>query len=89
MRNELSVLRKFCRWIGKPNLIKTLEEYLPDASPELIKVSATAKVTKSWSANGIDVEKKLEGSYSARHRRRHVASKRVSKRFKKRASLLA
>jgi integrase len=63
MRNELSVLRKFCRWIGKPNLIKTLEEYLPDASPERIKVSATAKVTKSWSANGIDVEKKLEEAF--------------------------
>ncbi|CAN7804296.1 integrase domain-containing protein [Paraburkholderia hospita] len=64
MRNELSVLRKFARWIGKPNLVKTLEEYLPDASPERIKVSATARVTKSWSANGIDVEKKLEEAFA-------------------------
>ncbi|WP_166618377.1 integrase domain-containing protein [Paraburkholderia madseniana] len=60
MRNDLSVLRKFCRWIGKPNLVKKLEEYLPDASPERLTVSATAKVTKSWSANGIDVERKLQ-----------------------------
>ncbi|BCG05244.1 hypothetical protein PPGU19_098120 (plasmid) [Paraburkholderia sp. PGU19] len=64
MRNELSVLRKFARWIGKPNLVKTLEEYLPDASPDRIKVSATARVTKSWSANGIDVEKKLEEAFA-------------------------
>ncbi|MFP3648490.1 hypothetical protein SB822_57610, partial [Paraburkholderia sp. SIMBA_054] len=50
--------------IGNPNLVKTLEEYLPDASPERIKVSATARVTKSWSANGIDVEKKLEEAFA-------------------------
>ncbi|CAE6872786.1 hypothetical protein R69746_08551 [Paraburkholderia aspalathi] len=32
---------------------------------------------------------KVWGNYSARNRRRHVASERVSKRFEERASLLA
>lgn len=64
MRNEISVLRKFSRWIGKPNLVKPLQYYLPDASPERVKVSAVADATKSWSANGIDVEAKMREAFS-------------------------
>ncbi|MGY6126712.1 integrase domain-containing protein (plasmid) [Paraburkholderia strydomiana] len=63
MRNEISVLRKFSRWIGKPNLVKPLEYYLPDASPERVKVKAVADATKSWSANGIDVEAKMREAF--------------------------
>jgi integrase len=64
MRNEISVLRKFSRWIGKPNLVKPLQYYLPDASPERVKVNAVADSTKSWSANGIDVEAKMREAFS-------------------------
>lgn len=63
MRNEISVLRKFSRWIGKPNLVKPLQYYLPEASPERVKVTAVADATKSWSANGIDVEAKLQAAF--------------------------
>ncbi|QCP47864.1 hypothetical protein FAZ95_00890 [Trinickia violacea] len=63
MRNELSVLRKFFGWLDKPNVVKSLEEYLPGASPGRLTVSSSAKVTKSWSANGINVEEKLQQAF--------------------------
>ncbi|MFM0632172.1 integrase domain-containing protein [Paraburkholderia xenovorans] len=63
MRNELSVLRKFSRWIGKPNLAKPLQYYLPDASPERVKPKAVADATRSWSGNRIDVEVKLREAF--------------------------
>ncbi|MEX3936094.1 integrase domain-containing protein [Paraburkholderia phymatum] len=68
MRNEISVLRKFSRWVGKPNLVKPLQYYLPDASPERVKVTAVADTTKSWSANGIDVEAKMREAFEIDNR---------------------
>lgn len=64
MRNDLSVLRKFFGWMGKPNAVRTLKEYLPDVDPERLRVSSQTKVTKSWSACGIDVEKKLAEAFA-------------------------
>jgi integrase len=63
MRNDLSVLRKFAKWIGKPNLVRDIEEYLPHADPERLRVKVTAKVSKSWSKAGVDVEKKLAEAF--------------------------
>jgi hypothetical protein len=47
MRNHLSVLKKFFGWMGKQNVIRSLEQYLPDVDPALLRVSSKAKVTKS------------------------------------------
>ncbi|SOE87402.1 Integrase [Burkholderia sp. YR290] len=67
MRNDLSMLRKFCGWLGKPNLVKPLEYYLPGVDRESLKVSTVAKKTKSWSANGVDVEVKLKEAFELDH----------------------
>jgi hypothetical protein len=64
MRNDLCVLRKFFGWMGKPKVVRSLKEYLPDVKPERLTVSTRAKVTKSWSASGIDVEKKLDEAFA-------------------------
>jgi Integrase/Phage integrase, N-terminal len=63
MRNDLSVLRKFAKWLGKPNLVRDIEEYLPNADPARLRVGVTAKVSKSWSEAGVDVEKKLAEAF--------------------------
>jgi hypothetical protein len=66
MRNDLSMLRKFCGWLGKPNLVKPLDYYLPGVDPERLKVSTVAK-TKSWSANRVDLEAKLKEAFEHDH----------------------
>ncbi|MFP3637912.1 integrase domain-containing protein [Paraburkholderia sp. SIMBA_054] len=67
MRNDLSMLRKFCGWLGKPNLVKPLEYYLPGVDRESLKVSTVAKSAKSWSANGVDLEAKLQEAFEKDH----------------------
>ncbi|MEI6002890.1 integrase domain-containing protein [Paraburkholderia bengalensis] len=67
MRNDLSILRKFCGWLGKPNLVKPLDYYLPGVDRERLKVSTVANKTKSWSANGVDLEAKLKEAFELDH----------------------
>jgi site-specific recombinase XerD len=67
MRGDLSVIRKFFGWMGKKGVVRPLEEYLPDAPAERIQVrgmGSTGNKSKSWSANGIDVEKKLQEAFA-------------------------
>ncbi|MEM5383526.1 phage integrase N-terminal domain-containing protein [Paraburkholderia phymatum] len=67
MRNDLSVLRKFFGWMGKKGVVRPLEEYLPDAPAERIKIRNLKKrgnKSKSWSASGIDVEQKLQEAFA-------------------------
>lgn len=46
---KLSVLRVFCTWLGKRDIVKSLHEYVPGASR-----TYAAEQDKSWSAHGID-----------------------------------
>lgn len=59
MKTDLSKLRIFARWIDKHNLVKSLEEILPDIDKGSLRVSRVAKTSKSWTENGIDVAEKI------------------------------
>jgi hypothetical protein len=63
IKTELSILRKFARWIRKPNMVKPLEAYLPDVNPKALVVRAAASKSKSWTANGINVEEKIQQAF--------------------------
>lgn len=48
IQNKLSVLRVYCKWIGKPGMIKAPEYYVED--PEQVKRTTATKQDKSWDA---------------------------------------
>lgn len=54
IQGRASVLRVFCTWIGRPNLIKSLKEYVEDTS--LITRKQAAQVDKSWVGNGVSFQ---------------------------------
>lgn len=58
LQSRTSVLRTFCGWIGKANMIKPLETYVDDKS--LVKRVQVATEDKSWSGNGLDFDGKLK-----------------------------
>lgn len=60
MLNELSRLRQFSKWIGKPGMVGSLEKYLPHVDPSELVVSTIAKKSKSWTSNGIDIVEKFK-----------------------------
>jgi hypothetical protein len=68
IRNDFSVLLKFYGWMGKFNVGSRLAYYLPNVDPERFKVRAGATHSKSWSANGINVEEKLAEAMLINHR---------------------
>lgn len=57
MQNQLSRLRIFFGWIGKPEIIKEggLPAYLPEIEANTLKVKTYSEESKSWSGNGLDV----------------------------------
>lgn len=66
MRGDLSVLRKFFGWMGKKGVVRPLEAYLPTAPKERTEIRNMRKKgnkSKSWSAQGIDVEQKLQEAF--------------------------
>lgn len=58
LQGNASVLRVFCTWINRSNMIKSLETYVEDKT--LVKRSQVAQVDKSWTGNGIDFEEVLK-----------------------------
>lgn len=52
IQQQVSFLRAFAAWIGKPGLVKKAQVYAHD--PHLVKRSYCAKVDRSWAANGVD-----------------------------------
>jgi len=54
IQGKASVLRVFCTWIGRPGMIKTLKEYVEDAS--LVTRKQAAQVDKSWIGNGVSFQ---------------------------------
>ena len=59
IQNDLSRLRVFCAMLGKPGMVGSVEKYLPDVDPKLLKVRSAAQTTKSWTGNGIDLVAKF------------------------------
>lgn len=56
----LSNLRIFGGWVGKKGMVKSAVHYLPDVPKEELRVTTTAKVSKSWAEAGINVAEKIE-----------------------------
>jgi site-specific recombinase XerC len=57
MQNQLSRVRIFCGWIGKPDMVARgngVAQFLPDVDPAAVKVKTIAEKTKSWTGNGLD-----------------------------------
>lgn len=58
IQKRTSVLRVFCGWIGRSNMILPVESYVDDKT--LVKRTLVAQVDKSWTANGVSFEDKLK-----------------------------
>jgi integrase len=59
-KEYLSKLRVFSEeWIKRPEPVRSLEHYLSDVNPDLLVVSTVALQSKSWTANGINVEEMI------------------------------
>ena len=58
LHNRLSVIRVFCAWIGKPNLVPGTAEVIMD--PQYKRRSQVAVTDKTWSGCGIDVTQKIQ-----------------------------
>lgn len=54
IQNKLSHLRQFCKWIGKPGMVRRTEFYVDDTNRHLVRRSVVAKVDLSWEGKGID-----------------------------------
>jgi hypothetical protein len=50
MESQLSKVRIFCDWLGKPELIRKggLQAYLPEVDPSLLKVKPNANAIELW-----------------------------------------
>lgn len=58
IQNKLSVMRVFCRWIGKHGMIGDSQNYVKNKSSS--RRSMVVKEDKSWVGNGVDVSSKLQ-----------------------------
>lgn len=59
IQSNLSNFRIFCRWIGKGDMVKSVNHYLPNVPAENLRVVNVAVESKSWAAQGIDVAEKV------------------------------
>lgn len=58
IQNKISIMRIFCEWIGKPNMVGPSSSYVKN--PKNAKRSTAAREDKSWTGNGIDVMEKIK-----------------------------
>lgn len=58
IQKNLSFLRTFASWIGKDGMVLKADHYVSD--PALVERSYAATEPKTWAANGIDVETKIQ-----------------------------
>lgn len=54
LANRLSVLRIFCGWIGKQNMVGPAEDVV--RNPKSVRREQVAKFDKSWSSHGVDID---------------------------------
>jgi integrase len=57
IQNNISVFRTFAGWIGKPGMVERAEKYV---TPGAASRSSVNREDKSWDAQGIDVQAKIE-----------------------------
>ena len=59
MQNQLSRLRIFAGWLGKPGIVKPggLAAYLPEVEASSLRVRTYTERSKSWTGNGVDLVK--------------------------------
>lgn len=64
IQNNFSRINVFCGWMGRSNLIRRggAAAYLPDVPKEELRVKTCTDKSKSWTANGVNVEQMLETS---------------------------
>lgn len=55
IQQQLSILRVFAGWIGKPGMVLPAEAYVDN--PALVQRSCCAKSDLSWSGNDVDIER--------------------------------
>jgi len=57
MESQLSKVRIFCAWLGKPELIRKggLQAYLPEVDPSLLKVKPRANAIKTWLEDAVQM----------------------------------
>lgn len=58
IQKRTSILRVFCGWIGRSNMIQSVESYVDDKT--LVKRKLVAQVDKSWTSNGVSFSDKLK-----------------------------
>lgn len=59
IENKLTYLRTIANWMGKPNLVGTLADYVDRREHGLVR-SYVATEDKSWEGNGVDAVAKIE-----------------------------
>lgn len=58
IENKLTYLRALCEWMGKGNLVGTLDDYVDRKANGLVR-SYVAEVDRSWEANGVSAHEKI------------------------------
>lgn len=59
IQGRLSNLRIMGGWIGKPNLVKSVYDYLPDVPKAELRTKTAAEKSKSWAEHDIDLVQKF------------------------------
>lgn len=59
IENKLTYLRAIAKWMGKTNLVRTLENYVDRKEHGLVR-SYVALEDKSWEAHGVDAAAKID-----------------------------
>lgn len=59
LNRRFSMLRVFCTWLGKRQIVRDLCDYYPD-DPSVYKRTGIAKMNRSWEANQVDPLKMIE-----------------------------
>jgi hypothetical protein len=65
---DLSVWRKFAKWIGKDGMVKKLADYLPEVPAEELRIKSKKEVSPAWVEAGIDVKAKMQEAFLVDHR---------------------
>lgn len=58
IQNKVSMMRRFCNWIGKPGMVMTSSVYVRDKAAA--RRTMVVKEDKSWEGKGIDVTSVLQ-----------------------------
>ena len=58
LQNKISVIRTFCEWIGKDDMVKDSKKYVRDARS--VRRTTVAQEDRSWNGKGFDAVEKIE-----------------------------